>query len=107
MVFHVVDAAAVRIGMFPIIMVVAALVFFWPSWPSELVTRLGSAQVEATPSPAAASPAPPSRWRSRFYRAALVLGGLYCALQVLVPLRCHLYGGNVLWHEQGMRFSWR
>jgi hypothetical protein len=24
-----------------------------------------------------------------------------------MPLRCHLYGGNVLWHEQGMRFSWR
>jgi hypothetical protein len=36
-----------------------------------------------------------------------VLGALYCALQVLMPLRCHLYGGNVLWHEQGMRFSWR
>ena len=24
-----------------------------------------------------------------------------------MPLRAHLYGGNVLWHEQGMRFSWR
>ena len=28
-------------------------------------------------------------------------------VQILVPLRAHLYGGNVLWHEQGMRFSWR
>jgi hypothetical protein len=28
-------------------------------------------------------------------------------IQVLFPLRAHLYGGNVSWHEQGMRFSWR
>ena len=28
-------------------------------------------------------------------------------VQLLLPLRAHLYGGNVLWHEQGMRFSWR
>ena len=31
----------------------------------------------------------------------------YCVLQVLVPLRHHLYGGNVLWHEQGMRMAWK
>jgi hypothetical protein len=28
-------------------------------------------------------------------------------VQFLVPLRFALYGGNVRWHEQGMRFSWR
>ena len=28
-------------------------------------------------------------------------------LQCLMPLRSALYGGNVLWHEQGMRWSWR
>jgi hypothetical protein len=26
---------------------------------------------------------------------------------LLVPLRFLAYGGNVRWHEQGMRFSWR
>jgi hypothetical protein len=31
----------------------------------------------------------------------------YGIFQVFFPLRTHLYGGNVLWHEQGMRFSWR
>jgi hypothetical protein len=35
------------------------------------------------------------------------LGALYCALQLALPLRYLAYGGNVLWHEQGMRFSWR
>lgn len=37
----------------------------------------------------------------------LSLALAWCALQVLLPLRHHLYGGNVLWHEQGMRFSWK
>jgi hypothetical protein len=27
--------------------------------------------------------------------------------QLLMPLRFLVYGGNVRWHEQGMRFSWR
>lgn len=31
----------------------------------------------------------------------------FCALQFALPLRAHLYGGDVLWHEQGMRYSWR
>ena len=33
--------------------------------------------------------------------------GAYCVVQMLVPLRSHLYGGNVLWHEQGMRYAWK
>src|SRR5690606_12439915 len=32
---------------------------------------------------------------------------LYCTWQVLMPLRFLAYGGDVRWHEQGMRFSWR
>jgi hypothetical protein len=35
------------------------------------------------------------------------MAAVYCVFQVVWPLRTHLYGGNVLWHEQGMRFSWR
>ena len=45
---------------------------------------------------------------ARARAAALSLWrGAYCALQLLLPLRFLAYGGNVLWHEQGMRFSWR
>jgi hypothetical protein len=32
---------------------------------------------------------------------------LVLLLQVSFPQRHLLQGGNVLWHEQGMRFSWR
>lgn len=114
-VFHAVTQALFPIGMFPTIMVTSALVFFPPDWPRRLLRRpsappapapLASAPL-ASPGPLVPSvppaPAPPGL----FARLALAAGLLWCTLQVALPLRSHLYGGNVLWHEQGMRFSWR
>jgi hypothetical protein len=40
-------------------------------------------------------------------RPALALLAAYVLVQVGLPLRAHAYGGDVSWHEQGMRFSWR
>ena len=97
LVFHALTRALFDIGMFPIIMSTAALVFFAPDWPRRLVRRVGGVSEGM-----AVAASPP--W---LRRAALGLGALWIAVQVLAPLRVHLYPGNVLWHEQGMRFSWR
>jgi hypothetical protein len=40
-------------------------------------------------------------------RLTLGLVAAYVALQLLVPLRHHLYPGDVAWTEEGHRFSWR
>lgn len=97
--FHALTWALFPIGMFPAIMVVGATVFFSPSWPRRLLPRWLSA-----PAPPAPPTAPaPSRW----LRPALAAAGAYAVLQLLLPLRAHRYEGNVHWHEQGMRFSWR
>jgi hypothetical protein len=85
------------IGMFPVIMVVAATLFFDASWPRRFL-RAAAAVPEVAAAPAAGG----RRWR-----VAAAAAGLYMVVQILLPLRSHLYGGNVLWHEQGMRFSWR
>lgn len=90
--FHLLTRLLFDIGMFPIIMSLAALVFFPPSWPRRFI------RTPSVPRPAAKPVLP---------RVAIALGTAWCVVQLLVPLRCHLYGGNVLWHEQGMRFSWR
>ena len=104
-VFHTLTSLLFPIGMFPLIMVLSALVFFPPSWPRRVAARLGS--FEAAPRPTASTP-PKARsvatWRGR---AALALGVLYCGVQLALPLRFLAYRGNVLWDEQGMRFSWR
>lgn len=94
--FHLLTRALFPIGMFPAIMIASALVFFAPDWPRRLARRA------AAPLPTAR----PAHVRPRF-KLAIGLGVAYCALQLLLPLRSFAYGGNVLWHEQGMRFSWR
>ncbi|NTX33012.1 HTTM domain-containing protein [Myxococcus sp. CA033] len=104
-VFHAATSVLFPIGMFPFIMVTAALVFFEPSWPRRLAARLRGLPwrdaVSWTPRTAGlASPG----WKAWVALGAAVAYGV---VQLAVPLRTHLYGGNVLWHEQGMRFSWR
>jgi vitamin K-dependent gamma-carboxylase len=95
--FHAMTMALFPIGMFPVIMVVAATIFFDHDWPCALHARLrGRPPVEAP----SGVPAPPSR-------AAIAAGVVFCAANLLVPLRMHLYRGDVLWHEQGMRLAWK
>lgn len=92
--FHAATWLLFPIGMFPFIMTAAALVFFEPSWPRRLLRR-------PLPDLSVPSRAP------RFATAALVAGAAWALVQVGLPLRAHLYGGDVSWHEQGMRFAWR
>ena len=96
-VFHLFTHLFFDIGMFPFIMVVSALVFFSPSWPRRLL-RLPPPPLDAGAS---------SGFSSIKRRAALAAVVGYCIVQVLLPLRQHLYPGDVLWAEQGMRFAWK
>lgn len=91
--FHTATRALFPIGMFPFIMTLSALVFFDSSWPRKWL-RQG-----ALPHP---RPSPRGRGSP-----LLPLLAAYVAFQLVLPLRAHFYGGDVSWHEQGMRFSWR
>ncbi|MCC6625529.1 MAG: HTTM domain-containing protein [Deltaproteobacteria bacterium] len=101
-VFHLGTHLLFDIGMFPVIMTASVTIFFSPSWPRRPLARLMSRFVPRSPERPWEPPARPSRRR-------LVAGlvALWAAWQVLVPLRTFVYGGDVLWHEQGMRWSWR
>lgn len=114
-VFHALTRLLLPIGMFPFIMVTAASVFFLPGWPRALVARLarrvGRFSVARPTQPSTRVPTlvherVPARvgWKAR---GLVLLGLAYCLVQLGLPLRHLAYGGNVLWHEQGMRFSWR
>ena len=110
LIFHTLTSILFPIGMFPVIMTIAALVFFPPEWPLRLAANLGRrlkidtlAKLEGDKGHAKVT----DDARLALPKWALPIAALYCAVQVVVPLRFALYGGNVLWHEQGMRFSWR
>ncbi|MEQ9325383.1 MAG: HTTM domain-containing protein, partial [Polyangiaceae bacterium] len=94
--FHAAVGILFDIGMFPFMMVVAATVFFQPDWPRRFLRRLPRTSPIASP-------------RAWTWRGKLALGafGVFALVQVAMPLRHHLYTGDVIWNEQGMRWSWK
>lgn len=96
--FHAAVGYLFNIGMFPFIMITSALIFFSPSWPRRVAGRLGW---RLGPAPTVATPprVVPS-WLGALLAAHVVV-------QLALPLRHHLYPGELLWNEDGMRFSWQ
>lgn len=103
--FHVMTAMLFQLGLFPWIMSFGALLFFPPAWPRRFVGRW------LPPSP---SPSPgttvgggdASASGPRDSNAVLAALGAWALLQVLLPLRHHLYPGPLGWREEGFRFAW-
>lgn len=98
--FHGLTGYLFRIGMFPLIMTSAALIFFSPSWPRRLLRRIGLAFI----ADAQGQATPPLARRAR--RVALVVVAIHVIVQLALPLRHFVYPGDVLWNEDGMRFAW-
>lgn len=95
--FHLFNSFAFRVGVFPYLGL-AFLVLFFP--PEAIRTKIFRQQPSVPLAPAHERWTPPRR-----VAAATVCA--YFALQIVLPLRHHLYPGNVDWHEEGHRMSWR
>jgi vitamin K-dependent gamma-carboxylase len=92
--FHLTTAQLFHIGMFPWLMIAWTPIFFAPAWPRRLLPR-GFAPQE---SPGRAQPTA----RVSFAFAAAIL-----AVQAILPWRHLFYPGNLLWTEEGFRFSFK
>ena len=103
-VFHVLTAILFPIGMFPYVMIVAALVFFPADFHERLLERARQLLRLAAP---AARPAAPLVYRPRVRLALLISFALFFMVQLLAPLRYWLYPRELFWTEEGYRFSWR
>lgn len=97
--FHGLTSVFFSIGMFPLIMIVSTTVFFSPSWPRRFLRGAAAG--------ARRFPRPTSVTLTRARKVGLAAFAVYALLQVGLPLRHLLYPGDVLWGEQGMRWSWR
>ena len=103
-VFHVLTAILFPIGMFPYVMIVAALIFF----PAEFHQKLlGRARQLLRLGEEGARPATLLVYRPRVRQALLISFALFFAVQLLAPLRYWLYPRELFWTEEGYRFSWR
>lgn len=103
--FHLGNAWLFHIGVFPWFMLLATTLFFEPGWPRRVpgVGRLVDAWLPATP-PQQPAALEPSATASRWVPWAC---GAWIVVQGLVPLRHHLYPGDVAWTEEGHYFAWR
>lgn len=92
--FHTFNAKLFTIGIFPLVMVAASMVFFPPEWLKPEGSDDESADDAET--------------RVSGGHRTLVCASLcvYALVQILLPLRHHLYPGYVSWTEEGHRFAW-
>ncbi|PHN03632.1 hypothetical protein CRP01_25575 [Flavilitoribacter nigricans DSM 23189 = NBRC 102662] len=114
--FHLLNMLIFNIGIFPYLSVSLTALYFSPSFPR----RIGNYLAGRFSWLARLS----ERWQQRMHQAPAntsytwqadprfrkpILTGLVilAAFYILVPLRHHLFPGNVAWTEEGHRYSWR
>ena len=98
-VFHALTAWLFPIGMFPWVMIGLTPIFFGPDWPLQLARSMGRKVEIPAPSLVATS----SSSHARRWGIAMAA---WLAVQCIVPLRHHLYRGDVLHTEEGFRYAW-
>ncbi|RQO75205.1 HTTM domain-containing protein [Pedobacter sp. KBW06] len=103
-VFHVLTAVLFPIGMFPYVMIVAALIFFSAEFHLRIIRFFN----KLFKLPARfIHPEQKLNYPPLSQNILLSLFGLFFFLQLLIPFRYLLYPGELFWTEQGYRFSWR
>jgi hypothetical protein len=108
--FHLSNHYLFNIGVFPWMMLAATTLFFEPSWPRNLPFGIGrqiDEPLHAIGRPKGGPYEPAldvALGRQTAISAAVVA---FAVIMLLVPLRHHLYPGDVAWTEQGHNFSWR
>lgn len=102
--FHAVTGMMFQIGVFPLVMIAATLVFFHDSLHKKVIAFLRSIPERINISQKWVLKKIPSRVYSPVIKYALIA---FVVFQVLFPWRYVLYPGNLFWTEEGYRFSWR
>ena len=104
-IFHLLTKVLFPIGMFPYIMIFSALIFFSADFHKSVIKVFKmilqnfikiNQEIQTT-----------ANYNTRYNKVNLIIISLFFILQFLIPFRYILYPGELLWHEQGYRFSWR
>ncbi|MCB0550310.1 MAG: HTTM domain-containing protein [Phaeodactylibacter sp.] len=114
--FHLMNHLTFNIGIFPFLSVALTALYFPPDFPMRIYERLEGRlsfllKIRSwwEKRTAAGQAADVPLWQqSPRWRAPITLGILAIVLfHLLVPLRHHLFPGDVAWTEEGHRYSWR
>lgn len=103
--FHLLTKILFPIGMFPYIMIISALIFFSPNFHNKIIYYLKSILCKITG--LSFKIIKIDIYSVQKERAITLLICCFFLVQILVPFRYIFYPGELLWTEQGYRFSWR
>jgi hypothetical protein len=104
--FHLMTKFLFPIGMFPYIMIIASMVFFSPKFHDKIIGffhhikeffSIQKSKIEVVG----------DSYYCQYRKIILSIFCLFFLIQLIIPFRYVLYPGELLWHEQGYRFSWR
>jgi len=96
-IFHSLTWLLFNIGLFPLIMMSATLIFFPATFHLRLLSFLGLEKKTNTT----------YKFSSFSKKILTPLFISFFIIQLILPLRHFLYPGNILWTEEAYRFSWR
>ncbi len=106
-VFHTLTGLMFQIGVFPLVMIGATLIFFSEEWHTHLQNRtrvwFQKNRWFVREKREGRNLTPASRTKNWIF--ALFL--LHFTVQILFPWRYLCYPGNLFWTEEGYRFCWR
>jgi len=98
LIFNLTNNWLFSIGVFPVLMIAATILFLEPDTPRKFIKKLFPAHKDIKIEPVESA--------IRFRKPALIFFSLYLIAQILLPFRHWLYEGNVSWTEEGHNFSW-
>lgn len=103
--FHTVTGMMFQIGVFPLVMMGATLIFF----PADFHKRIIRFMQKLFSGASVRNEAPVALIHQPYARTSLLtfLLTTFVIFQILFPWRYLLYPGNLFWSEEGYRFSWR
>lgn len=107
LVFHLTNHFLFGIGIFPFLALAATVLFVEPETAHTLVNRIFKRSSSTTSTTEIQPPSvQPDESSSRSKSIVMICLSVYFFLQVVLPLRHWMYGGNVSWTEEGHNFSW-
>ena len=102
--FHIATAILFPfIGMFPYIMIFGSIIFFDKKIHNKILSVF-SYVINKRHFPITSNH---PYYNMKYQKIKINLLIIFFILQMLVPFRYLLYPGELFWHEQGYRFSWR
>ncbi len=109
-IFHVLTGLLFPIGVFPLVMIGATLIFFSNEWHEKWLngwSQLVSLKKQKPPLAERMKEARSEKKPTFFQSFIFAFLTLFFLFQLLFPWRYVLYPGDLFWTEEGYRFSWR